>query len=110
MNNSDEEKTVSITFTFQNGVGEKSDRLGGCWTEGFRKDNLRGQIIHHKIDDMDYSFAVASSNTVDFNIFSPSFIIFLKLVSRHCELSRRMESPRTGSRSVEPTNEKRLLS
>lgn len=69
VNNSSEEKTVSITFTFQNGIGEKGDRIGGCWSEGFTAGSelkATGQIIHHKIDDMGYAFAVAAADRVGF--------------------------------------------
>ena len=63
-NNSCESKTISITFTFQNGIGEKGDRNPGCWSEIFKDGDVSGGMIHHCIDDMPYTFSISAREKV----------------------------------------------
>lgn len=69
-NDSGEDKSVSITFTFQNGVGEGSDKAGGCWSEHFHtapsetERGSQGVLIHHSVGDMGYTFAIAAAEKV----------------------------------------------
>lgn len=59
-NNSNETKRISITFSFQNGIGEKGDRNGGCWSEVFKNGDVSGGMIHHSVDGMGYTFGVSA--------------------------------------------------
>lgn len=63
-NNSGEMKHISITFTFQNGIGEKGDKKAGCWSEIFKNGDVSGGLIHHSIDEMPYTFGVSAREKV----------------------------------------------
>ncbi|KAF4532276.1 hypothetical protein B566_EDAN007248 [Ephemera danica] len=61
-NHGDESLDVSITFTFKNGMGGKSDKKGGCWTECFEEpdDKIFGVMIHQTIRGMNCTYGIAS--------------------------------------------------
>lgn len=54
---------VSIAFTFKNGTGGRSDKVGGCWTEPFVANcegyNCRGMYLHQKLRNMGCTLALA---------------------------------------------------
>lgn len=74
-NNSNEKKTISITFTFQNGIGDEGDNLPGCWSEVFSDNNVAGGLIHHYISDMKYTFGISAQEKV-----SSSFNFVIELL------------------------------
>lgn len=68
-NVSDEERTVSITFTFKNGTGnKKQDAEGSATTELFAEGNTKGVTINQKIGDMPCSYNLACRVLSEINI------------------------------------------
>lgn len=67
-NNSPDPKLVKITFTFQNGIGDKCDKAAGCSSEEFSRtfsgQKISGVLIHHEVDEMPYTFAVSAAEKV----------------------------------------------
>lgn len=74
----EEERTVSITFTFKNGTGnKKQDAEGSASTELFMEGNAKGVTINQKINDMPCSYNLACRVLPEINItrcaqFDPS--------------------------------------
>ncbi|XP_012264048.2 non-lysosomal glucosylceramidase [Athalia rosae] len=61
-NNSDKELSVSITFTFKNGTGNKShDKEGEKWTEHFDSEEtgVSGVMIHQKLYEMPCTYGIS---------------------------------------------------
>lgn len=67
-NLSNESKIISITFTFQNGIGEKGDKDGGCWSQVFKESVTNGSVfgvlINHAISKMRYTFGISAREKV----------------------------------------------
>eukprot|EP01125_Pyxidicula_operculata_P011846 TRINITY_DN387_c0_g1_i1.p1 TRINITY_DN387_c0_g1~~TRINITY_DN387_c0_g1_i1.p1 ORF type:complete len:741 (-),score=202.78 TRINITY_DN387_c0_g1_i1:616-2838(-) len=55
-NSHNEDKNVSMMFTFQNGDGSESDAKGGHWNETFQTDNSHNEVfgvmMHHNLTQM----------------------------------------------------------
>ncbi|KAK7867239.1 hypothetical protein R5R35_000233 [Gryllus longicercus] len=58
----DEQKDVSITFTFKNGIGGQEDKAGGCWNESFSRSDVSGVQIHQFINDVSCTYAIGAKN------------------------------------------------
>ncbi|KAI8121146.1 Non-lysosomal glucosylceramidase [Lucilia cuprina] len=74
----EEERTVSITFTFKNGTGnKKQDAEGAASSELFSEGNAKGVTINQKINEMPCSYNLACRVLPEINItrclqFDPS--------------------------------------
>jgi non-lysosomal glucosylceramidase len=65
----DEDRTVTIAFTFKNGVGDKSkDRASTCSSKAFSLGDSEGVILYHTIDKMPCSYALSAKVHPDFDI------------------------------------------
>ncbi|KAK6617312.1 hypothetical protein RUM44_005643 [Polyplax serrata] len=71
-NLSNESKIISITFTFQNGIGEKGDKDGGCWSQVFKESVTNGSVfgvlINHAISKMRYTFGISAREKDDVRV------------------------------------------
>ncbi|ENN79258.1 hypothetical protein YQE_04294, partial [Dendroctonus ponderosae] len=55
----DEERSVTISFTFKNGTGsKKADKETSCSSKAFSYQNLEGVILYHKLDKMQCSYSL----------------------------------------------------
>ncbi|XP_049963211.1 non-lysosomal glucosylceramidase [Schistocerca serialis cubense] len=105
-NNSGEDKHVSITFTFKNGVGTKEDKAGGCWSEAFQTDSAKGVLIHHTVGGMPCTYAISAKAEEGVNVshmvqFDPNGNgkELWEDLQQHCELtslSDRSEETKKG--------------
>ncbi|XP_063981220.1 non-lysosomal glucosylceramidase isoform X1 [Diachasmimorpha longicaudata] len=59
INTSGQDLDVSVTFTFQSGVGGKT-MLGEKWNECFEYKSTSGVMIHQKLEEMPCTYAIGS--------------------------------------------------
>lgn len=65
----EEERKVSITFTFKNGTGnKKQDAEGAASSEFFSEGNAKGVVINQKIADMPCAYNLACRVLPQINI------------------------------------------
>jgi len=61
-NNSSEKKCVSLTFTFKNGTGSKSDKAGKCASQTFsvtrNSQRIRGVALEHQINGIQTTYGI----------------------------------------------------
>ncbi|XP_044264175.1 non-lysosomal glucosylceramidase [Tribolium madens] len=68
-NISEEDRTVTIAFTFKNGVGDKSrDRASTCSSKAFTLTDSEGVILYHTIDKMQCSYSLAAKTNPQIDI------------------------------------------
>ncbi|CAG9821274.1 unnamed protein product [Phaedon cochleariae] len=61
-------RTVTIAFTFKNGTGSWTDSNSTCSTKSFSYENTEGVILHHTIDKMQCSYALATKSDADITV------------------------------------------
>lgn len=58
-----EKRTVTITFTFKNGTGNhQEDKSSTCSSKAFTYEDTEGVILHHTIEKMHCSYALAAKS------------------------------------------------
>lgn len=61
-NNSSENRTISLTFTFKNGTGSKSDKHGKCSSQTFNistnSQRMKGVALEHQINEIVTTYGV----------------------------------------------------
>ena len=64
---------MSLTFSFQNGQGEKEDKEGGVWSEPFSStdnpDKVSGVMIHQMFKKMGCVYGIAARHKVCIEFF-----------------------------------------
>ncbi|KAG5894692.1 hypothetical protein JTB14_034740 [Gonioctena quinquepunctata] len=67
-NLSENERTVTIAFTLKNGTGSKEDEKATCSSKSFSYEKTEGVILHHTIDKMQCSYALATKSDDDISV------------------------------------------
>ncbi|GJQ72624.1 hypothetical protein Trydic_g1288 [Trypoxylus dichotomus] len=67
-NVSHEERIVTITLTFKNGIGTDVDKKASCGSQEFSSENSEGVILHNTIDSIPCSYALAAKTKAGVHI------------------------------------------